>query len=211
MNESFPCRRSDSSRLAASALLCLATALTACASRPSAGPSNGTELELDVPYVPTPQNVVDKMLEVAQIKSTDLVYDLGCGDGRIVITAALKYGAKGVGYDIDPKRVEESRWAAKAAGVQDLVRFEQKDIFAIDLFPATVVTLYLLPNLNAKLIPQLEKLKPGSRVLSHDFDIEDVPRAGEWTVVAPSPANPDRMRDHKVYLWRAPIRRSTGF
>ncbi len=165
----------------------------------------------DVLFVPTPQNIVDKMLEVAQVKSNDLVYDLGCGDGRIVVTAARRYGARGVGFDIDPERVAESRRAVIAAGVQQLVSIEQKNIFELDLSPATVVTLYLLPNLNVKLIPQLERLGKGARVVSHDFDIEDVPKAGTWKVVAPSSANPDKMRDHSVFLWYAPIRRARGF
>lgn len=165
----------------------------------------------DVPYVPTPQNVVDKMLEVAEVRSTDLIYDLGCGDGRILITAAMRFGARGVGFDIDPDRVAESRVNAKNAGVDKLVTIEQKNVFEVDLTPATVVALYLLPNLNVKLIPQLERLAPGSRVVSHDFDIDGVKRSGEWAVVAPKPSDPDKLRDHMVYLWRAPIRRSRGY
>ena len=128
----------------------------------------------DVIYVPTPQAVVDKMLEIADVKKTDVVYDLGCGDGRIPVTAAKKYGCKAFGFDIDPQRVKESQENIKKNKVGDLVTVEEKDIFTLDLSPASVVTLYLLPSLNVKLIPQLEKLKPGSRIVSHDFDMQGV-------------------------------------
>ena len=114
------------------------------------------------------------MLELAKLKKTDLLIDLGCGDGRIVVTAAKKYGVKAIGYDIDPKRVAEARENAKKSGVEDRVTIELKDIFTVDLAPANVVTLYLLPELNVKLIPQLDKLGPGSRIVSHDFDMEGV-------------------------------------
>ncbi|MFL5339817.1 MAG: SAM-dependent methyltransferase, partial [Gemmataceae bacterium] len=130
--------------------------------------------EPDVIYVPTPQEVVDEMLKLADVKKGDLVLDLGCGDGRIVVTAAKKFGAKGVGYDIDPQRIKESNENVKKAGVQDLVQIKQEDIFTLDLSKANVVTLYLLPELNVKLIPQLEKLKPGSRIVSHDFDMKGI-------------------------------------
>jgi tRNA A58 N-methylase Trm61 len=128
----------------------------------------------DVVFVPTPQEAVDKMLEAAEIKKGDLLYDLGCGDGRIVVTAAKKYGIKAIGVDIDPKRVEESRENVRTNGVGELVTIKQGDIFQEDLSSANVVTLYLLPSLNVKLIPQLEKLKPGSRVVSYQFDMAGV-------------------------------------
>jgi len=128
----------------------------------------------DVIFVPTPQEVVDKMLELAQVKKEDLVYDLGCGDGRIVVTAALKYGCKAKGFDIDPQRIKESLENVAKKNVADLVTIEQTDIFTLDLSDANVITLYLLPSLNVKLIPQLEKLKPGSRIVSHDFDMRGV-------------------------------------
>ena len=114
------------------------------------------------------------MWERAAIKPTDLVYDLGCGDGRIVVAAAKKYGCKAVGFDIDPKRVQESRDNVRQNNVQHLVTIQQKDIFTLDLSEADVITLYLLPKLNVKLIPQLDKLKPGSRIVSHSFDIKGV-------------------------------------
>ena len=125
----------------------------------------------DVIYVPTPQPVVEKMLEMAALKQDDVVYDLGCGDGRIVVTAAKKYGVTAVGFDIDPERVKEARANVKANHVEHLVTIHQEDIFTLDLRKASVVTLYLLPELNVRLMPQLAKLKPGSRILSHDFDM----------------------------------------
>ena len=115
----------------------------------------------DVIYVPTPQEVVEKMLEVAKVTKDDVVYDLGCGDGRIPVTAAKKYGCKAFGFDIDPERIKESQENVEKNKVGNLVTIEQKDIFTLDLSKANVVTLYLLPSLNVKLIPQLEKLKPG--------------------------------------------------
>jgi SAM-dependent methyltransferase len=127
--------------------------------------------EPDILYVPTPQEVVDKMLEMAEIKEGDVVYDLGCGDGRIVVTAAKKYGVKAVGFDIDPVRVKESRENVRKNNVEHLVTIHHEDVFTLDLREANVVTLYLLPSLNVKLMPQLEKLRPGSRILSHDFDM----------------------------------------
>jgi len=129
------------------------------------------ERKPDVIYVPTPQAVVDKMLEMAEIKPGDVLYDLGCGDGRIVVTAAKRYGIKAVGFDIDPARIKESLANVKSNKVEHLVTIKQEDIFTLDLREANVVTLYLLPELNVKLMPQLAQLKPGSRILSHDFSM----------------------------------------
>jgi SAM-dependent methyltransferase len=126
----------------------------------------------DVIYVPTRQTVVDAMLKVANVKAGDVVYDLGCGDGRIVVTAA-KLGARGIGIDIDPKRVAEANENVKKNNVGDRVKILNQDLFATDLSEATVVTLYLLPNLNLKLRPTLWKLKPGTRIVSHDFSMGD--------------------------------------
>ena len=162
----------------------------------------------DIEYVPTPQNVVDKMLEVGKVGKNDVLYDLGCGDGRIVVTAAKKLGIKAFGFDLDPQRIRESRENAKNAGVEHLVTFEQKDIFKVDLSPATVVTLYLLPELNVKLIPQLEKLAPGSRIVSHDFDMEGVTYENWWTVMAKDHRTPND-REHYVYLWKAPLKKAS--
>ncbi|MDB4934397.1 MAG: hypothetical protein JWP87_1369 [Labilithrix sp.] len=161
----------------------------------------------DIEYVPTPQNVVDKLLEVAKIGKDDVLYDLGCGDGRIVINAAKKFGIHAVGFDIDPKRVAESRANVKSNGVEHLVTIEHKDIFDVDLSKATVVTLYLLPELNVRLIPQLEKLKPGSRIVSHDFDMEGVDPEKTWTVIARDHREP-KNREHYVYLWKTPLKKT---
>jgi hypothetical protein len=173
-----------------------------------AEPSGNTPTEArtpDVIYVPTPQPVVDKMLEMAQVKKTDVVYDLGCGDGRIVVTAAKRYGTKAFGFDIDPERVKEARANVKAAKVEHLVTIEQKDIFTLDLSPANVVTLYLLPKLNVRLIPQLEKLKPGSRIVSHDFNMEGVKPLKHLTMTPAGSSD-----EHEIYLWKTPLVKETG-
>ena len=154
----------------------------------------------DIEYVPTPQNVVDKLLDVAKIGRDDVLYDLGCGDGRIVINAAKRFGIKAVGFDIDPKRVAESRANVKSNKVEHLVTIEQQDIFTVDLSKATVVTLYLLPELNVRLIPQLEKLKPGSRVVSHDFDMEGAEPENHWTVIARDHREPEESRALRVLV-----------
>jgi SAM-dependent methyltransferase len=160
----------------------------------------------DVVYVPTPRNVVDKMLQAAAVKKTDVVYDLGCGDGRILVTAAKRFGARGFGFDVDPARIAEATANVKKEKVEHLVSIEQKDIFEVDLSPATVVTLYLLPELNVRLVPQLQKLKDGARVVSHDFDMAGVKEEKSWTLMAPDHDDPKKLREHYVFLWRAPIR-----
>ncbi len=157
----------------------------------------------DVVYVPTPQDVVDKMLELVKVTKDDLVYDLGCGDGRIVVTAAKRYGCKAVGYDINRKRVKESLENVQKSNVGHLVRIEQKDIFTLDLSEANVITLYLLPSLNVKLIPQLEKLKPGSRIVSHDFGMEGV----KPDEVVELTSNGDDV-EHTIYLWTSPLKKT---
>ena len=162
-----------------------------------------TTHEPDVIYVPTPQEVVDKMLELAQVKKDDLVYDLGCGDGRIVVTAAKKYGCKAVGFDVARKRILESLANVEKNNVGHLVQIEQKDIFTLDLSKADVVTLYLLPELNVKLIPQLEKLKPGSRIVSHDFDMEGV-KPDQVVEVTTSDQS---WNEHTIYLWTTPLKK----
>lgn len=151
----------------------------------------------DVPYVPTSNSVVEGMLKLAGIKKTDVVYDLGCGDGRIVVAAAKTYGAHAVGVDINPVRIEEANANAKAAGVQDLVRFEENDLFDADIHTATVVTLYLLPDINLKLRPKLLKdLKPGTRIVSHSFDM------GDW-----QPEKEETVDGALIYLWTVPERK----
>jgi len=126
------------------------------------------------PYVPTPQDVVDRILGLAEVSSNDVVYDLGCGDGRIVITAARKFGSRGVGVDIDSERIRESQANAKAAGVEALVTFKLQDAMTVDVSKATVVTLYLLSSSNARLRPILTRqLRPGARIISHAFSMGD--------------------------------------
>ncbi len=170
--------------------------LTKIDSRPPAVPSR----KPDVVYVPTPMVVVDKMLELAQVKQSDVVYDLGCGDGRIVVTAAKRFGCRAYGYDIDPQRVAESLDNVAKEGVGHLVTIEQKDIFTLDLSKADVVTLYLLPSLNVKLIPQLDKLRPGSRIVSHDFDMRGVKPDQVVQVTSDGV-----YISHTVYLWTCPL------
>jgi predicted O-methyltransferase YrrM len=164
----------------------------------AAAPAAGDRL--DVPYVPTPEAVVERMLRMAKVDKDDLLYDLGSGDGRIVITAAREYGARGVGYDIDPQRIEESDENARRAGVADRVRFVRQDLFEADLSAATVVTLYLLPEVNLKLRPKLlAELKPGTLVVSHNYGM------GDW-----EPAEVVELEaegsTHYVYSWVVPER-----
>lgn len=149
----------------------------------------------DVVYVPTPQEVVDEMLKLAQVTKDDVIYDLGSGDGRIPITAAQRHGTRGIGIDINPQRIREANANAREAGVTDRVKFLQQDLFESDISEATVVTLYLLPELNLRLRPQLfEQLRPGTRIVSHDFDM------GDW--------EPDRVvatnEGSTIYLWVVP-------
>jgi len=160
---------------------------------------------VDVVYVPTPQDVVDKMLQLAEVKKDDLVYDLGCGDGRIVITAARRYGCRAEGFDIDPRRVEESLENVQKNKVGHLVEIEQKDIFTLDLSKADVITLFLLSRLNVKLIPQLEKLKPGSRIVSHNFAMEGIKPDKVVTMFSS-----EDQYEHTIYLWTAPLKKETG-
>ena len=148
----------------------------------------------DVIFVPTPQEVVDAMLKLAKVTKNDVVYDLGSGDGRIPITAAKTYGARGVGIDIDPQRIKEATENLKNSGVGERVKFLNQDLFTTDISEATVVTLYLLTRLNEKLKPKLLKeLKPGTRVVSHAFDM------GDW-----KPEETASVSASSVYLWRIP-------
>lgn len=148
----------------------------------------------DVPYLPTPRAVVDRMLAIANVNKNDILYDLGSGDGRIVITAAQKYGTRGVGIDINPRRIEEANANAQKAGVTKLVEFRQQDLFETDLSKATVVTLYLLPEINIKLRSKLLKeLKPGTRIVSHAFDM------GEW-----KPQQKELVNGKLIYYWVVP-------
>ncbi|WNG34342.1 class I SAM-dependent methyltransferase [Archangium minus] len=161
---------------------------------PNLGRSDLPERAPDVPYVPTPQEVVDDMLAVADLKPGDVLYDLGSGDGRIVVTAAKNFGVRGVGIDINPERIQEAEANARSAGVQELTEFRQQDLFKADIDDATVVTMYLLPSVNNRLKPKLLRdLKPGTRIVSHSFDIEG------W--------EPERIVESEgrtLYLWVVP-------
>lgn len=148
----------------------------------------------DVPYVPTPNEVVEAMLKVADVKKGDVLYDLGSGDGRIVITAAQKFGTRGTGIDINPERIKEANENAQKAGVTNLVRFLNQDLFEANIKDATVVTLYLLPSINLRLLPKLLKdLRPGTRIVSHAFDM------GDW-----KPEQTVDVDGRTVYFWRIP-------
>jgi precorrin-6B methylase 2 len=164
-------------------------------SAPIAQSSAPTEtIERDVPYVPTPEAVVQRMLELAQVDANDVLYDLGSGDGRIVIAAAKQYGARGVGVDIDPQRIQEANANAKAAGVSDRVQFRQQNLFDVNMSEASVVTLYLLSEVNLKLRPQLlQQLKPGTRIVSHAFDM------GDW-----KPEQTVQVEGRTIYVWTVP-------
>jgi SAM-dependent methyltransferase len=185
--------------------LCAGSVLTTMAplidTQSSALRAVAQERKPDVIYVPTPDDVVEAMLKLAKVGKDDVVYDLGCGDGRIVITAAKKYGARGIGVDIDPQRIKESNENAQRAGVTDRVKFMQTDLFTLDFKDATVVTLYLLPQLNLKLRPKiLSELKPGTRIVSHAFDMGDW--KPEQTVSVPS----DDQLERTIYFWTVPPR-----
>ena len=151
----------------------------------------------DAPFVPTPPQVVDRMLSLAKVTADDVVYDLGCGDGRIVIAAAKRYGARGVGIDIDPDLVAEARARAKREGVDHLVTFLEQDLFQADVSEATVVVLYLLPALNVKLRPILtSQLETGTRIVSHNFDMED------WVPDAVDTFDDTTGFTRNLFLWR---------
>ena len=152
----------------------------------------------DVIYVPTPQDVVDEMLKLAKVGPGDVLYDLGSGDGRIAVTAAKRYGIRAYGIDIDPQRVQEANENARRNGVTQLVQFRREDLFKANFSEATVVTLYLLPDLNVKLRPRLlAELKPGTRIVSHQFDM------GTWP-----PERKLELNGRTIYLWTIPPRQT---
>ena len=157
----------------------------------------------EVPYLPTTQVAVEAMLKLAGVTANDVVYDLGCGDGRIVITAAKLYGAHGVGIDIDPQRIQEANENAKKAGVENLVRFEENDLFKANIREASVVTLFLLTSVNARLRPKLlQELRPGTRVVSNTFDMGDWKPDKEFAV----DTGDEGYFSRKLYLWTIPAR-----
>lgn len=167
--------------------------LSFIAAVPAAGVQYDTPA-LDVPYVPTTPELVEEMLKLGQVKPNDVVYDLGCGDGRIVVMAAEKFGARGVGVDLNPERIREANENARKAGVANRVRFVNANLFDADIRNATVVTLYLLPDVNLKLRPKLLKdLKPGTRIVSHSFDM------GDW-----KPDKEVEVNGSRLFLWTVP-------
>ena len=176
--------------------LLLAAAVAASAQTPS------TPKEPDVPYVPTHEKIVAEMLKVAKVKKTDVLYDLGSGDGRIVITAAKKFGTRGTGIELLPQLVREARDNAQKAGVSELAKFVEGDIFEANIADATVVTLYLLPAVNMRLRPKLLELRPGTRIVSHNYDL------GDWK---PEKTIKINLADgeHTVYYWVVPARKKS--
>lgn len=152
----------------------------------------------EVPFVPTPAKVVDRMLELAEVKATDVIYDIGSGDGRIVIQAAKRYGVKSVGIEIDGELIDRSRSRASAEGVDRLAEFRREDALSADISEATVVTIYMFPDFNAKLAPKLRRLKSGARVVSHDFGIEG------WAPTKTEQVPDTRFHTHTLYLWIVP-------
>jgi len=180
--------------------LALVAVLTIASAATVAQPLKPLDKTPEVPFVPTRERVVDEMLKVAKVGKNDILYDLGSGDGRIPITAAKRFGTRGVGVDIDPQRVTEARENALKEGVSDRVKFFQQDLFETDIREATVVTLYLLPDVNLRLRPKLlSELKPGTRVVSHNYDMGDWKPLKTITVKLPD-------GDHTVYFWIVPAR-----
>ncbi len=175
----------------------IATLAVASAAIPAAQTKRPDAPQL-APYVPTPQEVVERMLALANVQKTDFVVDLGCGDGRIPVTAAKKYGARGLGVDIDPVRIAEANANAKAAGVEHLVEFKLQDALKTDVTNATVITTYLLSASNLRLRPILTKqLKPGSRIVTHSFSM------GDWAPEKTDTFNDTTGRSRTVYLYIA--------
>ena len=180
-------------------------ALILCASI-AAAQNTEQKKQPEVPFVPTTPEAVEAMLKLADVKKSDIVYDLGCGDGRIVIAAAKLYGAHGVGIDIDPQRIKEAKENAKKAGVENLVRFEENDLFQADIHEATVVTLFLLSSVNLRLRPKLlQDLKPGSRIVSNTFDMGDW-KPEKQQSIDPTSGVEDSFFSHTFYLWTVPQR-----
>ncbi len=179
-------------------IVCTSLACSAWGEGPTSKPPKMTA---DVVYVPTPHDVVDKMLEMVGVKKEDVLYDLGSGDGRIVITAAKKYGCKAVGYEIDDDRVAESLENIKKAKIGHLAQIKQEDIFTVDLSPANVITSYLLPEMNKRLIPQFQKMKPGSRIVCHDYSIPGAIPEKSYSMTS----NEDGVK-HYIYLYTVPLK-----
>jgi predicted RNA methylase len=156
----------------------------------------------DVVYVGTPFDIASKMLQLAQVTKKDVVYDLGCGDARMIILAAKKYGCHAAGFDIDPSMINLSKKNVEEEDLEDLVEIVQADMFTLDLSKASVLALYLLPQMNKKLLPQIEKMKPGSRLVFHDYEMEDM--IPDETIRMTS--NEDNA-SHTIYLYTIPLKR----
>ncbi|TKD51284.1 SAM-dependent methyltransferase [Sphingomonas baiyangensis] len=181
--------------LAATAALMGATSLGAARPQTAPAPQTPTLRTPDVIFVPTPPEVVDAMLDIAEVKDGDVLYDLGSGDGRIPIAAVKRAKVKATGIDIDPERIAEAKANAQQQGVADRVTFRNADLFAEDFSDATVITLYLLESLNEKLKPKLLALKPGTRIVSHAFTM------GDW-----EPEETREIDGRRIYFWRVPAR-----
>jgi SAM-dependent methyltransferase len=173
----------------------------ACSAWGEGSAAKPPKMTADVVYVPTPHDVVDKMLEMVKVTKNDLVYDLGSGDGRIVIQAAKKYGCKAIGFEIDDDRVAESLENIKKEKIGHLVQIKQQDIYTVDLSPASVITSYLLPEMNQKLIPQFQKMKPGSRIVCHDYAIP----GAEYEQFHEMTSNEDGVK-HYIYVYTVPLK-----
>jgi SAM-dependent methyltransferase len=156
---------------------------------------------IDAPYIQTPMSVVEKMLEVAEVKESDVLYDLGCGDGRMAIVAAETYGCRSVGFDIDPERIRDSRTNAETRGVQDLATFEERDVFTLDLSQCDVAAIYLLPRYLMRLVPQFQAMRPGSRIVVHDFGIEGVEPDKTIEFI-----DEEKGENHYIKVWITPLK-----
>lgn len=160
--------------------------------------SESTSHRPDIAYIPTPDDAVDAMLEIAQVGPNDVLYDLGCGDGRLLIRAAQRWGTRGVGIDVDPDRIQQAQSKAQQAGVAHLIALQQGNLYECDISAATVVALYLLPHLNVRLRPRLlQQLRSGARVVSHQFNM------GDWQPDQVVPLIPSE-EESTIYLWRIP-------
>lgn len=179
-------------------MILLGILLISISANPSVMAQENPAFTLDVPYVPTPEIIVDEMLEMAQVNGEDVLYDLGSGDGRIPITAAQRFDTRGVGIDLNPARVREAKENAKKAKVTDKVEFLEGNLFEMDFSNATVISLYLFPQVNMKLRPIILRMKPGTRVVSHNYDM------GDWEPDQTKKIKGSNGSEHTIYLWHVP-------
>ena len=195
-------------RWASLATFVASLALVACAaddSKAKQGTATDPDKKPDCVYVPTPHDVTAKMLEMAHVKKTDVVYDPGCGDGRLCVTAAKKYGCKAIGFEIEPSLVEQAKKNAKRRNVEHLVSIQKKDIFKLDYSQANVLTLYLLPDMLKRLLPSFEKMAPGSRIVAHNYELPGI-LPDEQTEILSKEDN-DK---HTLYAYKLPLRRAAA-